>query len=309
MNSSIIKLLAIVLAWPLSALALIVAYEWYQEATYVRVVEPLSHERIQHPVYFQFAQEALEKYGRLPKGDRQILKDQLRRAIVPIDVWLKRLNKSEKGIICLGESHDDHLRQFLATRFFPALDLDTLFLETTPEGLNQINSYIEAEETYVPLLNAHIGPVLNAVRARNPDVRIIGFEETPQQHQDRKSQGTGSREASIYANFKQHYDVNGGEGRTVVLYGALHCNYEPGVLYQLMQANTQVAQYQNILVQGAHQDGLMETFVYFLDELGIIPGDFVIADTQRLPIWVRENFEWLWAQTLTHYQSVVVYKP
>jgi hypothetical protein len=307
-NSSIVKLLAVVLAWPIVALAIIQVYQWYQEATYVRVVEPLSQERVQHPIYFQFAQEALDSYGKLPKGDRQILKDQLRKVIVPVDVWMERLNRSNIGTVCLGESHDDHNRRFLTENFFPSYDLDTLFVETTPQGLAQIHDYMKAGEIYAPLLGADMGHLLDAVMARNPTVKIQGIEESEQQREDRLERRKGSREDSIYENLKLLYNAN---ERNVVLYGALHCTFDPDKLYQRMREGLGggTVTYQSILVQGAHQDGLMETFVYFLDDIGIIPGDFVITDAQALPPWVRENFQWLWAQTLANYQSVVVYKP
>jgi hypothetical protein len=312
MNSAIVKVLAVVLAWPLVALAIIQAYLWYKEATYVRVFEPLSHERVQHPTYFKFAEDALAAYGKLPKDERQVLKDHLRRVIKPVESWIEHLNSSEGGVICLGESHNDHMRRFMADSIFSNLEIDTLSLETTPEGLNEIRRYMKDDEIYVPLLGADIGQVINAAVSRNPGIRLQAIEETGQQRDDRQRSKSGSREASIFENFKRGYDGHNKSERTVILYGALHCNYNPGALYQHIRRDLQnIADtgFQNTRVQGAHQDGLMETFVYFLDEIGVAPGDFVISNTQDMPIWVRENFVWLWAQTLVHYQSIVVYKP
>ncbi len=306
MNSAIVKVLAVVLAWPLAALTIIQVYEWYKEATYVRVVEPVNRDRIQYPVYQQFAQDALRNYAALEKREQQYLKDELRRVLKPVDPWIDTLNQSDTDIICLGEAHNEHTRQFLANNFLSGLAMDMLAVETTPGGLQEINKYMKDGEIYVPMLGADMGQVLKAAHARNPAVVIQPIEETMQQYAGRRAQKTGSREGSIFTNFKRGY-VPG--KRSVILIGALHCNYKPNVLYQLLRQDLPETKLHNILVQGAHQDGLIETFVYFLDELEIAPGNFVITNTQDLPHWIQENFVWFWALTLTHYQSIVVYKP
>ncbi len=306
MNSSLVKLLTVVLAWPALAITIIMAYEWYRDANYVHVEEPLGQERVQHPTYFRFAQEALDRYSQLSKSDQQDLVDDLRKLIIPMSTWMEHLNRSDVSFICLGETHDDHNRRFLAESFFPAYDLEALFLETTAYGLQQILEDTQAGEPYALLLGADMGRILQSVMARNPHARILGIEETDQQRSDRQYLGNVTRSDSIFKNLIAAYNKN---SRTVVLYGALHCNQMPNRLYERMRQSFADVSIQNVLVQGAHQDGLMESLVYFLDEIGILHGDFVITDTQGLPPWVRENFVWLWAQTLDHYESVIVYKP
>ena len=63
----------------------------------------------------------------------------------------------------------------------------------------------------------------------------------------------------------------------------------------------------NVKVLGEHQNGPLEAFVYFLDEIGIGKKSFVIPDTSALHPYIYELFELLKQQTLEKYCSLIVF--
>jgi hypothetical protein len=64
----------------------------------------------------------------------------------------------------------------------------------------------------------------------------------------------------------------------------------------------------NVQVLGEHQDGPLEGFVYFLDEIGIEKKHFVIPDTNSFHPRMYELFRLLKRQTLDKYQAVIVFR-
>jgi hypothetical protein len=52
----------------------------------------------------------------------------------------------------------------------------------------------------------------------------------------------------------------------------------------------------------------VEAFVYFLDEIGIENGDFVIPDTRALPARIYRWFPLLNRRTLQKYSSLIVFR-
>jgi hypothetical protein len=64
----------------------------------------------------------------------------------------------------------------------------------------------------------------------------------------------------------------------------------------------------NIRVVGEHQNGALEAFVYFLDEIGIDKKHFVIPDTRNLHPHIYALFRVLKRQTLDKYRSVIVFR-
>ncbi|MEN8751256.1 MAG: hypothetical protein AB1Z18_00640, partial [Desulfobacterales bacterium] len=64
----------------------------------------------------------------------------------------------------------------------------------------------------------------------------------------------------------------------------------------------------NVRVLGEHQNGPLEAFVYFLDEIGIEKKYFVIPNTNSLHPRIYELFKLLKRQTLDKYRSVIVFR-
>lgn len=53
---------------------------------------------------------------------------------------------------------------------------------------------------------------------------------------------------------------------------------------------------------------IMEAFIYFLDTIGMPPGSFALINSETLHPWVRERFLLLWAQMVSHYDGIVVFR-
>lgn len=309
MDSPVVKFVAVVFGWPLTVLAAIVAYEWYLEAFDVPTIDPPNRQRIQHPNHHPTAVAALEEFGALAAAERAAVRRNLGAAVVPVEAWLDGLRGAGLGLVCLGENHDEHTRRFLAEGVFPRLEVDTLFLEATAEGLGLIHRQIDAGSRRVALLKADISAIIDAARQKNPDLVVRGIEETDRQRNRRYRRGRGSREESMAANMRRWYEDG---RRQVVLIGALHCKDRPEWFYRHAAAEIPglaAGGMLNVRVVGEHQDGPIEAFVYFLDELGLAAGDFAIPDTDALDPRLRDWFLLLWDQTLGPYRAVVVFRP
>ena len=307
-RSPFVMVLAVVLGWPTALLIVIVSYQWYLEEYYVPDVPPVSRERVQHPNYHPAAVEALARLDALPQAERESLLAGLRATIVPAATWRDDIERTGFSLLCLGERHDAQIRRFLAERFFPALQFDALLLETTPAGLADIERRLRLGRDYVPLLGADIAGVLRAARATNPALVVSPIEETERQWKDRLRHGDGSRDDSLVANLEAAL-VSG--GRNVVLFGAFHCTEEAGWLYAKIRRRLSPGAAEravSLLILGEHQDGPLEAFVYFLDELGITLGDFVLVDTEAVPPIIRSWFGLLWNGTFGKYREVLVFR-
>jgi hypothetical protein len=298
----------VVLGWLTALLVVISAYQWYLEEFQVPEVPAISGERVHHPNYHPVAEEALTRLDALPAVEREALLDGLRATIVPAATWLDEIDRAGFGLLCLGEDHDAHTRRFLADRVIPALRLDALHLETTPAGLADVERRLRLGRDYAPLLGADIAGVLRAARRVDPALTVTAIEETEQQGQERLRLGGGSREDSLVANLAAAYVAG---GRNAVLMGALHCTDDATWLYERFRrllppdvANGAV----NLRILGEHQDGPLEAFIYFLDEVGVAPGDFALTDPNALPPAIQIWFRLLWHETFGRYGVVLVFR-
>jgi hypothetical protein len=296
------------MGWPIVLLIVFVAYQWYLDEFHGPNVPPVSRERVQYPNYHPAAEEALARLDALSGAEREALLAGLRATIVPVATWLDGIDRAGFSLLCLGENHETHTRRFLADRVFPALRLDALHLETTPAGLADVERRLRLGRDYAPLLGADIAGVLRAARQADPAVVVTAIEETERQRKDRLRIGGGSREDSLVANLEAAYVSS---GRNAVLIGALHCTDEAGLLFERTrrQLSLGVAERAvNLRILGEHQNGPLEAFVYFLDEVGITPGDFALVDTDALPPMIQRWFWLLWHGTFGKYRAILVFR-
>lgn len=301
-----LRLVLIVLGWPLVVLLIVSSVLWYRdrypESPDDIVLEPPRIRAAQHT-----AEAALEGLRTLPPVEQQRLLNRLERAVTRPRPWVEALARTEYRILCLGEHHEPSTRQFLAETFFSRYSVDVLLVEATPAELARIDQWLADGREYVPLLNADIGDLLQTVRRRNPDAAVRGIEETPAQVRSRKDR-EGSRDRTLARNFWQSWQPG---QRNVILYGALHCADESTWLYrhlrEQMPAREDVAM-RNIRVVGAHQHAPTLAFVTFLRELDIEDGDFVVPETDAIPSEVRRWFGVLDQHILQRYDSVIVFR-
>jgi hypothetical protein len=278
-------------------------YDWIVAEYPRRPAEISKPERIQHPFYHQQATKALRRFSRLPEPEKAAIKDSLNSDLISMDQWLTRLEASDYQIVCLGEFHAESTREFLAEEFFARFDPDVLLLEVTPENLQGLIDRMHAGRDYFPLLDADIMQILRTVESRKPTIRIWGIEETGEQRERSKS-----RDRSIARNFWDRFQP----GKLhVILIGALHCRNDTNWLFKSLfdQASPSLREHMlNLQVVGEHQNGPVEAFVYFLDEIGVKKKHFVITDTRSLHPRIHELFQMLNSQTLAKYRSLVVFR-
>ena len=81
--------------------------------------------------YRQKAEHAVSQFSKLSAGEQAALLKNLEQNIVSVERWLDSVGGTGFSVLCLGESHEDATRQFLARTLFSELDIDVLFLEVT----------------------------------------------------------------------------------------------------------------------------------------------------------------------------------
>ena len=251
----------------------------------------------------------MARVAALPEKERAALISEIERAIQPFPAWLDELNRRAIAVLCIGENHEPYLRRFLADRLFATLKADVLLLEATDREVKRLRSRVESGEEKVMLLDADIARLLRHALAANPGLVIDGIEERPEQRSARLRQSEGSREGSIEANFRGRYRPG---HRHVVLYGAFHCSHRGGWLFRRLRErplpDTPPDPLLNLRVAWEHVEPPFEAFTYFLDELGLPAGDFVITDPESLPAQLDDWFPFLSANELHAFGAVAVFR-
>jgi hypothetical protein len=307
MDSPLARVILATLGGYLIILLFLSVYDWISTEYPVRPDTPPSAERIQHSAHHEDAVNALHIFFQLPEAERAAVQANLEANLISVGQWLTDLAQSDYQILCLGEHHQESTRNFLAEEFFARFRADVLLLETTPEKLKRLINRMESGRDYFPLLDADIMRVLRSVTDTNPAINICGIEETDEQHKKPQDQ-SNSRDRFIAHNFWDRYQPG---KRHIILFGALHCTNESNWLFQNLRSQAPLPlqdRMLNIRVVGEHQNGALEAFVYFLDEIGIDKKHFVIPDTRNLHPHIYELFQVLKRQTLDKYRSVIVFR-
>jgi hypothetical protein len=262
---------------------------------------------VQHPGYEAAASRALQAFASMPAARQRSLIENLRTNLGDLDTELERLNRSRLTILCIGESHLDATRRFLAERMFTSLRFDVLLLESPSDDLPQILARIDAGADQVPLLGADIAAVVRSARAANPAMVIAGIDEGASQKAQRVYRRQGSRDLSIAGNLRSQ--IRRGM-RHAVLFGALHCADQPNWLYRrirLHEHRVRREEIVNINVIGEHQDGSVEAFLAFIDAIGIPRRNFMIADTSALDRLLVTWFPAL-SRSFLRFDAVIVFQ-
>jgi len=306
-DSPLARIILAILGGYFIILLLLSVYDWVAKEYPTRPDEPPNEARVQHPGNHKAATEALQLFSQLPQSEKVAIKENLESNMISIEQWLTHLTRAEYQILCIGEFHEESTRQFLSEYFFAKMNTDVLMLEATPKKLKRIFKRMEAGRDYYPLLDADILNILRAAIDRNPDIRICGIEETDKQEKQ-QADHSNSRDQSIAHNFWDSFQPG---KRHIILFGALHCANESNWLYQNLCSQTSPPlkdRMLNVRVLAEHQNGPLEAFVYFLDEIGIPKKHFVIPNTNSLHPFTYEFFQLLKRQTLDKYRSVLVFR-
>ncbi len=276
----------------------------YHKPPIAKIIKAVDSSRIQHPNYNNTALVALANLRQLPPVEQHFIIDNLTANLWPVSKWKKQLSEYNNAILCLGESHLETTREFMAEQLFSTFLIDHLYLEATAKRLKLIIEKVHSNSKYYPLLDADILQVIRTALKQNPQLNIYPIEASVQQMRDAK-QGIGSREISIFNNFLNQDKPH---SKRLVLIGGLHCANKAHWLFARMQKHYQEAQLINTQIFNEHQDGPIEAFVYFLDELALAQGDFVIADTAAFSTQIMRWFALSQRVTFKPYQSIIIYR-
>lgn len=302
--------LAIVFAVPLAFGLLIKGVDIYQEITWEPPPWPPSTERIQHPDHLRWGEAAVNRFNTFSTDQQTAMRLAITNNVSKLDEWVKSIESQHFDLLCIGETHDDYIRRFAAENIFNVLRYDVLLLEATPEKLADILRRIDAGESRVELLGADITYVIRAIRQANPEVEILGIEETDAQRERRQELLEGGRETSVENNLRKIYQPG---KRYLALFGAFHCaNTWNWLYYRLRQNPNELAgaNTRSIRIIREHIEGPIEAFTYFLGEIGVIPKEhFVIMDNASLPPEIKEWFPFLQANELGISESMVIFRP
>lgn len=302
--------LGIVFGVPFAFILFIKVVDYYQEVTWQPPPWPPSTERIQHPDHVRWGEAAFNRYNEFDPPQQTAMRMAISSLIRPLDMWIDRVNNEKFDLLCLGENHDDYMRRFAAEHVLNVLQYDVLFLEATQEEVEEIVEQIEDGEERVELLGADLGPVMRAILKRNPGVEIYGIEETEDQREARQKTLEGGRETTIEGNFRALYQPG---KRHAILFGAFHCSNTWNWLYYRLNQNPgklRDASTRSIRLNREHIEGPIESFVYFLDEIGVAPKHhFVITDNAALPPEIKKWFPFFQANELGISESMIIFRP
>ena len=268
--------------------------------------DTLKNEKLQHPPHIALGIYAYRRFLVLPKHEREAIRAGMEASVWAVERWLVALEARPPGFLCIGESHQNSYRDFMARRFFSSYAVDRLYLEATDGTVPWLELRSDLGERDVDLLRADIAEVIRAVVERNPEVEIHGAEETASQRRARRDAGTGARDDSIYRNVVASY-VRG--QRHAAILGALHCTNGQGWLFsQLGKEGSPLAgdERLNLAVMSVHKDLLTREFVRFLRSLGLARDDLVLVDTGALDTRVHGWFFELTRRFLD-YRTVVLF--
>ena len=268
--------------------------------------DTLKNEKLQHPPYIALGVYAYRRFLILPKHERDAIRARIEASVWTVERWLDALAARPPGFLCIGESHQDSYRDFLARRFFTSYPVDVLYLEAVDGAVPWLALRSDLGERDIDLLRADIAEVIRAAVERNPAVEIHGVEETSSQRRARRGTGDGARDDSIYHNVAESY-VPG--KRHAAILGALHCTSGQGWLFsQLGKEGSPLAGEEriNLAVMSVHKDLLTREFVRFLRSIGLARDHLVLADTAALDARVHGWFLDLTRRFLD-YRTVVLF--
>jgi len=166
---------------------------------------------------------------------------------------------------------------------------------------------LRSTQDVLPNLQSRSLSRIRAVESRNPDAKVYGIEETEKQVKNSHDRAN-PRDRSIAQNF---WDAFKPGLRHIILFGAVHCTNESNWLFHNLytQASPELKnELINVRVKGERQNGPVAAFVYFLDEIGIQKGHFVIPDTRSLPKHIYDWLPLLDRQTLKKYKALIVFR-
>ncbi|MDD2772339.1 MAG: hypothetical protein PHP45_01430 [Elusimicrobiales bacterium] len=200
--------------------------------------------------------------------------------------------------------HTNAQRRFQADEFFARLPAHTLYLETSPDRLQEILRRIDEGEPEVQLTfgprNADIGVdiarTVRAARSANGGVRVIGPDAR---------EGVFGRDDIIARGIRESF-VPG--GLHVALFGAMHCSNTNSWFYGKLLREPGPLNPKRMLsvsVYGKFEDAV-SPLTFFRKKLGLGTGTVVLANPSGLDAWFLKWFPAIGDETRT-YGAVIMF--
>lgn len=258
------------------------------------------------------AERALMQFAALPPARRDAVRASLWDHLHPVDAWVRELDRSAPSILCLGETHNQPARRFVAEQFFPYYHIDRLLLETSPAEARRIALQVEGGAREIGLLGVDIGAAVIATKGRNPRVRIDGLEGVGS---GRSLEGTRveeslDRERALAERFWVDYEPG---TRHVLLYGGLHCaDWSLWMFHHLVIAAPDArarGDLWSVRLLARDHDASTLAFARFATRFGLPAEDLVIADTAALAPELRRWFPLFNQTVLGPFDAVVIHGP
>lgn len=246
-------------------------------------------------------------------ADRADLQSELAAQQRSLSDWVEAINRSPLQLLCLGEMHIPVYRQFLADTLMPQLQIDVLMLETDQTKAEELVANVNAGRPAL-LLGAEITAVIQAAQTRNPNLQIVGIDETRQQvawrnlEQARSPRRRLSRDGFMAQNIRQRLQPN---QRYVALLGASHCAaYDLGLggvrpLYRQLTQFIPADQLHSVLLLSATQTNPL---TLTLQRLQLAQSLFVLPAVRSIAPETY-NFRWDLRSFFENYDAIVHFPP
>jgi len=232
------------------------------------------------------ALQAAARYRALPPHERRALREAAHRSLSDLDTWAAG-SAREAGLVCIGERHDDQIREFLARAVLPRLAPDRLMVEAGEDRLAAMQAAAGAGEQ-VSLLGARFDHVMSAAPADGDPPLLVAVDETAAERARRTRARAGDptvpgREDTLTAKVRAGWREG---ARHVLLLGALHCRDVAGwTFHRLAREDARIAAHGmlGVVVMARDQESGAQLLFYLLEEMGIRREVLVIPDLRRFP--------------------------
>lgn len=160
-------------------------------------------------------------------GNDTTFKKAIEKNKITVDQWLGNIQRDGVDFLCLGESHKDNYRTYIAEQIIAKLKIDKLFLEADDNIAIEFLKKIDAgEERVEHLCAADMAKIVRSSRLNNSEIKIYGVDENDSQETEtrnintRLGENVASRDGFIAQNIYQKLDEN---ELSIALYGSSHC--------------------------------------------------------------------------------------
>jgi hypothetical protein len=139
--------------------------------------------------------------------------------------FIEDLNKKNWELLCIGETHDNDYRKFIAGSILDGLQFDQMMIETEADKTRQLVTAYETGQTKIPMLGAEFSDILKAAFSKIPTTEFFGVEvvKSEKGRMNLEELRTGRTLLSRETFIAQHITDLKIPGKTAVLYGASHC--------------------------------------------------------------------------------------